>query len=113
MTPLDHIERVRKLAASAAAWQGQDDRPPGVCNCPTCGVVNARIRAELMRRGWDKPSVHHVHVEGYDFRGAAHPYLASVRVDGAEVYRVHSDLAEVLADDVMDDIENALRRHQC
>jgi hypothetical protein len=131
VTTLDHIERVKKLAKTAQAaveWDAQSDpyanvasegieklistlsgEDKEVCTCPTCGVVNARLRAELMRRGWSKAAVHHVHIEGYDCRGAAHPYLASVRVDGVEVYRVERDLAEAIDPDVLDDIERRLR----
>lgn len=116
MTPLDHLERVRKLAEQARQWEAQEDpyakgqAEPLVCHCQTCGVANARIRAALTSRGWSRSAAHHVSVVGNDFRGAAHPYIASVKVAGREIYRIHNDLAEVVEPEVIADIEAALKR---
>lgn len=109
MTPLDHLERVRKLAEQARQWEAQDDTPT-VCHCQTCGVANARVRAALAERGWSRSEIHHVNVVGNDFRGAAYPYIASVRVAGNEIYRIHTDLGEILQPEVIADIEAALTK---
>ena len=96
MTTLDHIRRVKRLST------------PLVCECRTCGAVTQMVRGKLVSRGWDREDAKRV-TTGPPSE-ASYPYLASVRVDGAEVYRVHKDLAEATDPDVIDDIEAALRR---
>lgn len=113
MADPDHVERVKKLAASAMAWEAQDSSPPKVCTCRTCGVVNARIRGALSARGWPHSATHHVHIEGFDFRGGCDPYLAVVKVDGNEIHRAYEDLSELLDSSVLDRVEKALRRQVC
>jgi hypothetical protein len=102
MTPLDGA--AHDVAAAGACTLD-------LCRCPTCGVVEALLRAELAEnhkvRDFD---VKRVHVRANDFAGGAHPYLASVRVDGREVYRIHARPDEVFAHDVLEDIVKALRR---
>lgn len=112
MTTQDHIARVRRLATQAMAWEAQDDSPVcqigGACTCPTCGLTTALLRSELSGRGWDRADT--LRVATIAPTEASYPHLASVRVDGVEVYRVHADLAEVLDPEVLADIEAALRR---
>lgn len=107
MTTLDHIERVRKLARSAMNWEAQDATPPKVCTCPTCGVVNYRLRAELMRRGWSKAAAHHVHIESCE---TPEGHVAVVKVNDQPVHYVHYDLAEALAAPVTEAIEKELHK---
>lgn len=110
MTTEDHISRVRSLALNAAAWEAQDDTPV-ICACPTCGVATQMLRGEMVSRGWDRAEA--ARIVTFPPVSDAHPHLASVRVDGREVYRVHADLAEVMEPDVLDDVEAALRVAGC
>ena len=80
------------------------------CRCSTCGATEVLLRAMLARRGVRDFDAKRVFVRANDFAGGAHPYLASVRVDGREVYRIHERPDEVFAEDVMEDIIKALRR---
>ena len=115
MTTQDHISRVRRLAESARQWEAQDegvcpiDRP---CSCPTGGVTTLLVRGRLRSRGFSEKDAKRVTVRGNDFRGGAHPYLASVRVDGVEVYRIDERPDEALSDEVVSDIISALERNQ-
>lgn len=91
------------------------DVPGGTCTvdrcvCPTCGVTQALLRAKLLARGVSKLDTPRLTVTACDFHGGAYPYIASVRVDGREVYRIHARPDEVFAEDVMADIISALRR---
>jgi hypothetical protein len=97
MTTLDHVERIRKLKAS-----------PLVCECRTCGAVTQIVRGNLVSRGWSREDA--ARVTTAPPMDASYPYLASVRVDDKEVYRVHADLAEATDQEVMADVEAALRR---
>lgn len=112
MTTQDHLARVRKLAAQAEAWEAQDtevcpiDRP---CSCPTCGITTMLIRSKLRKDGFSEDDARRVTVRGNDFRGAAHPYIASVRVDDREVYRIHERPDEALDAEVLADLERRLR----
>lgn len=78
------------------------------CICPTCGVTTLLLRTALIRRGVSQADSKRVAVRANDFRGAAHPYLASVRVDGMEVARIQHRPDEALAEDVLHDIERRL-----
>lgn len=85
----------------------------GVCVCPTCGVAEVLLHSSLRYQGATPDELTRVRVVGYDFAGASHPYLASVKVDGREVYRIMSRVQEVLEPDVQDDVIAALRRQPC
>lgn len=80
------------------------------CGCPTCGVVQVVLRSALASRGVSAADTRRVEVRGFDFGCAAYPYIATVEVDGRQVYRIHAMLNEVLAEDVLHDIEQALGR---
>jgi hypothetical protein len=114
MTEFDHINKVKRLAQSALEWEAQDDTPEvcridGACRCPTCGLVTEVVRGNMVARGWSREAVQRrITVRAPD--EASYPYVASVRVDEREVYRVMDDLAEVFKGDVLDDIEAALER---
>ena len=97
MTTFDHVRRVRATQS-----------PPLVCECRTCGAVTQIVRGKLVSKGWSRDDTKRV-VTGPPL-DASYPYLASVRVDGAEVYRVHADLAEATNPEVIADIEAALER---
>jgi hypothetical protein len=109
MTTLDHMERVRKMAAAAAGPAAPHcslDR----CRCPTCATTELLLRTALIRRGVRQEDTKRVALRAFDCGSAAYPYLASVRVDGREVYRVEQRPDEVFAPEVLDDITKALRR---
>lgn len=99
MTTLDHVRRIKALSS------------PLVCECRTCGAVTQLVRGKLVSRGWSREDA--ARVATAPPLAASYPYLASVRVDGAEVYRVHSDLAEATDPEVIADVEAALRRRKC
>lgn len=114
MSALDHMKRVRKLALQAMDWEAQDDGPvchDFECRCPTCGMVNEVIRGNMVARGWSREDTKRI-TTAPAAEGASYPYIASVRVDGQEVYRVLKDLAEVLDGDVLDDINAAMERNE-
>jgi hypothetical protein len=105
------MSRVKGLAD--AAMQGASetnvcpiDRP---CPCPTCGVTLILLRNKLINHGFELADVKKVTLIGNDFRGASHPYIASLRVAGVEVYRVMQRPDEVLQDDVIRDVARQLR----
>jgi hypothetical protein len=79
------------------------------CRCPTCGVTTLLLRSKLRLRGLEEPDVKRVTVEGADFRGGAYPYIASVRVDGQEVFRIYRRPDEALEEDAIRDIERRLK----
>lgn len=107
MTHLDLLERIKAdRAADVPGAHCTLDR----CVCPTCGVTEVLLRAALSRRKVRNFDLKRVTLRANDFAGGAHPHVASVRVDGVEVYRIHARPDEVFAADVMQDIENALRR---
>lgn len=108
MTELDLKSRIE--ADRKADVPGATCAIDGACSCPTCGVTAILLRAALFRRGVLLDDTKRITVRANDFRGGAHPYVASVRVDGAEVYRIHRNPDEVFEADVLDDIERALRR---
>lgn len=112
MTTNDHMARVRKLAEQSRQWEAQDACPINeqVCRCPTCGVATQLIRGRLVARGWSQEDAKRVVTTPPS--DASYPYLASVRVDGRETYRVLKDLAEVLDGDILDDIETALGKRR-
>lgn len=116
MTTEDHMARVRRLAEQSRRWEAQDDHvhdacpiDAEVCCCPTCGLTTQLVRGKLVSRGWSREDAARV-TTAPPTEAASYPYIASVRVDGREVYRVHSDLAEAADADVMGDIEAALKR---
>ena len=99
MTTLDLKERIEA--------ERRADVPGGVCTldrcvCPTCKTTEVLLRAKL---GTDR-----VTIITNDFRGAAHPYIASVRVDGKEVYRIQRRPDEIFTPDVLRDIVQALAK---
>jgi hypothetical protein len=105
MTTLDLKE---KIEADRRA-----DVPGGsalVCSCPTCGVAQLLLHSALEKRRVRDFDIKRVTIRACDFAGGAYPYIASVRVDGREVYRIHARPDEVFAPDVLDDIVKALRR---
>ena len=107
MSPLDHMERVRKLAASQLpAAVCPIDRP---CGCPTCGVTAVLLRLRMRRRGFTDEDAARLTVRAGGL-GGGHTHIASVRVDGREVYRIVNRPDEVFAEDVLADLERALRR---
>ena len=67
------------------------------------------LRGALVSRGWSREDAARVLTMPPN-EAASYPYLASVRVDGREVYRVHADLGEVLDIEIVEDVEQALRR---
>lgn len=79
------------------------------CVCPTCGVTELLLRSALAQVVPDfNPS--RVTIWTNDFRGGAYPYIATVRVDDVEVYRIHQQPDEVFGREVMADLRTALRR---
>ena len=106
MTTPEHVARVCKLPRSETPDEG--GHYP-TCVCRTCGTVTAIIRGKLASRGWHGADLKRV-VTRPPTEAASYPYLAAVRVDGAEVYRVVRDLAEATDPDVIADIEAALLR---
>lgn len=100
MTPLDVA-----LHDAAKARDGP------TCSCPTCGVTLPLLRIALKLRGFASDELRRrVTLHPFDCGSAAYPYVASVRVDGREVYRIHHRPDEVFASDVLNDLEAALRR---
>ena len=79
----------------------------GRCRCPTCGVVEAVLHGTLVARGFSRVEAERVTV-GPGGLGGGNDYLASVRVDGREVYRIERNPDEALDPAVIDDIERAL-----
>jgi hypothetical protein len=65
----------------------------------------------MVARGWTREDVQRITTTA-PLAPAAYPYVASVRVDKREVYRVHADLAEVLDGEVLDDVDAALSRRR-
>ena len=100
MTTLDLKERIEAERAC--------DVPGGFC---TLDVTTALLRAKLRSRGAEDTA--RVSIQHNDFRGASHPYLASVRVADREVFRIMRRPDEVFAEDVLDDIVAATRRPAC
>jgi hypothetical protein len=119
MTPLDvalHDEAARIVARDELEARHREAAhmkhcTMGRCRCRTCAVTEALLRSELMvkhkARDFD---ARRVTVRANDFAGGAHPYIATVRIDGREVYRIHDRPDEVFAPDVLDDIIKGLRR---
>jgi hypothetical protein len=79
------------------------------CLCPTCGLTSKLLHAALRKRGTPREDLGRVTLAPWMMGSAAYPYLVSVRVDGREIYRVEQHLDEALADDVLADIQTALR----
>lgn len=80
------------------------------CRCQTCGVTEAILRSALRSRKVPQEDLVRVTVRANDFAGGAHPYVASVRVDDREVYRIHARPDEALTPEVVADVIRALRR---
>lgn len=100
MTPLD-----------VALHDAAEARDGPTCWCPTCGATFILLLAVLKRRGFSSDELRRrVVVRPFDCGSAAYPYVASVRVDGREVYRIHNRPDEVFEMDVLNDLETALRR---
>lgn len=111
MTPLDIA--IHDEAKRLAAYDDLDHGAyctTGGCVCPTCEAAGLVLRAKLLARGVRSEDAKRVQLRANDFRGGAHPYLASVRVDGREIYRIMQRPDEALADEVLEDIQRALRR---
>lgn len=104
MTPLD-VELHDRHVAAAHAKHCTLDR----CRCPACGAAELILRTYIPTAE-DRARVT---VRATDFAGSAYPYVASVRVDGREVYRIHDRPDECLAPDVIQDVLKALRRKPC
>src|SRR5690349_25000587 len=104
--PDDPMSRVKALALQAEAWEAHECH---VCTCPTCGVTFKLLEAALRKRGVSPEDTKRVSINPTGFGGASHPYLASVRVDGQEVYRIMDRPDEALAADVLRDVELALK----
>lgn len=75
------------------------------CSFPTRGVVETLLRAEFPPDDSGR-----ITVETTACGDGSYPFLASVRVDGREVYRILSEPDEVFAADVLADLAAALRR---
>lgn len=115
MTELDialHDSAARFVAAKEELERHSATCSPDRCICPTCAATALLLRVSLVKRGASLADAKRVLVHANDFAGAAHPYVASVRVDGQEVYRIHDRPDEVFAPDVIRDIQKALRRPQ-
>jgi hypothetical protein len=99
-----------RLRAAARDAQAQPEicAIDGPCRCPTCSIVEMLVHSELTGAGYSRNQAERVTVGAANFDGASYPYLASVRVDGREVYRIMRTPDEALAADVMDDIKTAL-----
>lgn len=102
MTTFDHIRRMKRQSE------------PLVCECRTCGLTTQLVRGKLVAKGWSREDAKRVTTRP-PTEASSYPYLASVRVDGREVYRVHADLAEAADPEVIADIEAALVNggHRC
>jgi hypothetical protein len=74
------------------------------CRCPACGVTELLLRAKFPAADRER-----ITVTASDLGSCSYPYLATVRVDGTEVYRIHARPDEVFAADVLADIERRLR----
>lgn len=96
MTTMDHVRRARRAE-------------PLVCHCRTCGLTTQLVRGKLVSKGWSREDAARV-ITVPPREDCSYPYLASLRVDGQEVYRVHADLAEATDPDVIRDVEAALNR---
>lgn len=113
MTPLDialHDEAKRLVAREEI---GRRDPPVCTldrCRCPTCGVTELVLRSALRSRRVPQGDLPRVTVRANDFAGGAYPYVASVRVDDKEVFRIHARPDEALEPDVVRDVIRALRR---
>jgi len=108
---MNDMTRVSQLAFAASFVTDPNPGPvcpDGRCACPTCGVVRELLRGNLVSRGATRLDAQRVTVEASNLGSCSHPYLASVRVDGREVYRIETDPDEALDPSVMDDIERAL-----
>lgn len=105
MTPLD-VELHDRHVAAAHAKHCTLDR----CRCPTCEAAEMILRASLIAHYVPKEDRERVTVRANDFAGAAYPYLASVRVDGREVYRINARPDECLDPEVIEDVIRALGR---
>ena len=81
----------------------------GPCGCPTCGVTALLLQGRLRQHGWSLTDIKRVHLQGSPLAGGT-PYIASVRVDGREVYRIERRPDEVFQPAVFDDIQRSLRR---
>jgi hypothetical protein len=108
VTPLDN-DRLRKLAL-AEADKAAGRCPTGGCSCPSCGATTLLLRGALIRRGVNHAETKRVVIEPSMCGDGSYPFLASVRVDGREVYRIERRPDEVFAPDVLDDIVRAIGR---
>jgi hypothetical protein len=76
------------------------------CRCPTCGMAELVLRSVLRLQG----DVQRITIRASACGDGSYPFLASVRVDGREVYRIMNSPDEVFQTDVLEDITAALRR---
>jgi hypothetical protein len=83
---------------------------PFRCRCPTCGTAELLLRTKLLARGYPKEDRARVSIQATACGDGSYPFIASVRVDGREVYRIMNAPDEVFAEDVLEDITKALRR---
>lgn len=92
--------------AAAIASANQVCAIDGPCRCPTCGIVEVLLHGKLVALGFTRNEAERVSVSAST---GIHPALASVRVDGAEVYRIEREPDEALHPDVLSDIINRLK----
>lgn len=78
--------------------------------CNLCGFIASLLNDRLRDLGVLSKDRFRVSVEATDLGSASYPYLASIRVDGREVYRVESSPSEAAHEDVLKDVKTALSR---
>jgi hypothetical protein len=101
-------KRIEAERAADVPGVGAAVCPVGGCRCPTCRMTELVLRSVLKSDGFTDTD--RVTIRATTCGDGSYPYLASVRVDGNEVYRIHDRPDEVFADDVLEDITKALRR---